>query len=76
VVRVETSGGGGYGHAERRAPEAVAADLLDGRLAAADARGALQCSAPAPSEPPIPDTKVRIRFGSPARAPTKGSRLL
>jgi N-methylhydantoinase B len=32
VVRVETSGGGGYGHAERRAPEAVAADLLDGRL--------------------------------------------
>ena len=39
VVRIETSGGGGYGDPARRAPEAIAADLLDGRLEPADVDG-------------------------------------
>lgn len=33
VIRIETSGGGGFGDPERRAPASVAADTLDGRLA-------------------------------------------
>ncbi len=37
-VRVETPGGGGFGEPRRRAPEAVARDLRDGKISAATAR--------------------------------------
>jgi N-methylhydantoinase B/oxoprolinase/acetone carboxylase alpha subunit len=32
VVRIETSGGGGYGDVEKRDPGARNADAIDGRL--------------------------------------------
>ncbi len=37
-VRVETPGGGGFGEPRRRAPEAVARDLRDGKISADTAR--------------------------------------
>jgi N-methylhydantoinase B len=38
VIVMETAGGGGYGPAPERAPARVLADLLDGKISAAEAR--------------------------------------